>query len=260
MKRIEQPSLKIVRRSGLSVLLAGLLAAVYVAAPAPSAAQSASALDELRYDISARPVAQALTEFATVSGVSIIYRQSLAGDRRSTALSGTFTAPAALRRLLDGTGLSARFTSPTSAIIYVEGQPPPLPQMPGASAGTASLRLDMAEVRAPRMIGTTDRGAFNRYARQVQAEIFVRLKEDGAYEGRRFRIEIGVTVDPAGRIADVAFLRPSGEPAWDARVRQTLVGAMLSAPPPEGFTRSMRFEVETDRLADRAAAGGRRRP
>ncbi|MBB3989514.1 secretin and TonB N-terminal domain-containing protein [Croceicoccus naphthovorans] len=248
------------RRYGLPVLVAAVSSIALLAAATPLAAQSTTAMEEHRYDIPAQPVAQAIAEFATVSGVSIIYRQSLAGDRQSTPLSGVYAAPAALRRLLEGTGLSARFTGPSSAIIFIEGQPPPTDRSKsGAAAGLGQLHLDMAEVRAPRRVGRPDPSAFNHYARRVQAEIFDRLKRDGAYEGRSFRIEIAVTVDPTGRISEVGLLRASAEPEWDARVRGVLTGMRLSSPPPEGFTRSMRFEVETDRLAKGAAVQGRRR-
>lgn len=243
------------------MLIAVALAAASTAAPASLQAQSPDTADERRYDIPERPVAQALAEFATVSGVNIIYRQSLAADRRSTALSGKFAAPAALRRLLQGTGLAARFTSPTSAIIYVEGGPPPsAPRAAGAASAVASLRLDMAEVRAPRTVGKPDRSAFDHYAQRVQTEILDRLKRDGAYQGRKFRIEIAVTVDPAGRVAELALLRSSDDAAWDARVRELLLGETLRSPPPAGFTQSMRFEVETDRFADPGKPGGQRRP
>ncbi|WP_089217516.1 STN domain-containing protein [Sphingopyxis indica] len=249
-----------VRWYGPQALVSGMLALALLAAPAPLVAQGATTLGDRRFEIPAQPVAQALAEFATVSGVSIIYRQSLAGDRYSTPLSGVYAAPAALRRLLEGTGLSARFTGPNSAIIFVEGEAPPtLPSASGAAAGLGTLHLDMAEVRAPRMVGRSDSSAFTHYAQRVQTEIFDRLKRDGAYEGRSFRIEIAVTVDAAGRIAEVDLLRASSEPDWNARVRRVLVGHVLSSAPPEGLSRSMRFEVETDRLANRSAprTGGR---
>ncbi|MFD2431706.1 STN domain-containing protein [Sphingobium scionense] len=218
-------------------------------------------MQERRYDIPAQPVAQAIAEFATVSGVNIIYRQSLAGARQSTPLSGVYAAPAALRHLLQGTGLSARFTGPNSAVIFVAGQPPPTDRAGNAvTASPSALHLDMAEVRAPRLVGRRDPSAYNHYAQRVQTEIFERLKRDGAYEGRSFRIEIAVSVDPTYRIDEVRLMRGSSEPDWDARVRQILFGTLISSPPPEGLSRSMRFEVETDRFAGREARpGGRRR-
>ncbi|MGI9360975.1 MAG: TonB C-terminal domain-containing protein [Parasphingorhabdus sp.] len=247
-----------VQRSRLPAALALsiIIAITITALGAPDAlfAQSTATLGERHYDIPEQPVAQALARFATVSGVNIIYRQSLTGNRRSAPVSDRLTAPVALRRLLEGTGLSARFTSPESVIIYVEGQSQPSSPSPqGTTADLTSLQLGMAEVRAAPIIGGPDRNAFNHYAQRIRIEILERLRRDGAYEGRRFRIEIAVTVNPEGRITHVTFLRPSDESAWDRRVEKILVGALLSAPPPEGLTRSMRFEVETDRLAEQFA-------
>jgi len=262
MRTIARIRFMAVRRCGFPVLVAAMLGSLILDVAAPAAAQTAPAMVERRYDIAAQPVARAIAEFATVSGVSVIYRQSLAGARLSTQLNGVYSAPAALRRLLVGTGLSARFTGPNSAIIFVEGQTPAADgAASAATAGLSELHLDMAEVRAPRMVGRRDPSAFNQYAQRVRTEIFERLKRDGAYEGRRFRLEIAVTVDRVGRISAVEFLRGSDEPEWDARVLRLLTGVRLSSAPPEGLSRSMRFEVETDRLAERSAPrAGRRRP
>ncbi|MEA3390824.1 TonB C-terminal domain-containing protein [Sphingopyxis indica] len=260
MTRVARIPFIAVRRSGRGLLLVAAIVFTICMAGA-AAAQTAPAMQERRYDIPAQPVAQAIAEFATVSGVNIIYRQSLAGARQSTPLSGVYAAPAALRHLLQGTGLSARFTGPNSAVIFVEGQPPPTDRAGNAvTASPSALHLDMAEVRAPRLVGRRDPSAYNHYAQRVQTEIFERLKRDGAYEGRSFRIEIAVSVDPTGRIDEVRLMRGSSEPDWDARVRQILFGTLISSPPPEGLSRSMRFEVETDRFAGREARpGGRRR-
>ena len=262
MRTIARIRFMAARRYGFPVLVAAMLGPLILGVAAPAPPQTAPAMVERRYDIAAQPVARAIAEFATVSGVSVIYRQSVAGERLSTQLNGVYSAPAALRRLLAGTGLAARFTGPNSAIIFVEGQAPAADSAASAATtGLSALHLDMAEVRAPRMVGRRDPSAFNRYAQRVRTEIFERLKRDGAYEGRRFRLEIAVTVDSRGQISAVEFLRRSDEPEWDARVRYVLTGAQLSSAPPEGLSRSMRFEVETDRLAERSdARSGRRRP
>ncbi|MCG2842824.1 TonB C-terminal domain-containing protein [Sandaracinobacter sp. RS1-74] len=229
--------------------------------PATAGAQPAAsppAVDdgERHYSIPSQPVAAALARFARLSGVNIIYPQSLAGNRRSAAVEGVLPAPVALRQLLEGTGLTARFTGPASAIIFAKDGSPAPPPTAGKAEGRPALRLDMAEVRAPRLVGKPDRSLFSHYALRVQREIFERLKQDGAYEGRRFRIEIAVTVEPDGRIGGLAFLRPSAEPDWDERVRTLLLGQTISLPPPDGLVETMRFEVEADSLSDRPARGG----
>lgn len=247
------------RRGRISALLAFGLCAI---GPCPigvsgaARAQSAPAPDERHYAIQAQPVARALAQFATVSGVNILYPQSLAGDHRSTPVNGVFTAPLALRRLLQGTGLTARFTSPRSAIIFVAGSQPPPQAAPSGSTERPSLRLDMAEVRAPLIVGGPDRRALNQYALAVQAEIMALLKKDGAYEGRTFRIEIAIAIDRRGRIAEVTLPRPSGERAWDDRIHGLLIGQVIGHPPPDGLNQVMRFEIETDRLAGRSTTRG----
>ncbi|MDQ8757547.1 TonB C-terminal domain-containing protein [Sphingosinicella sp. LHD-64] len=235
--------------------LASGLVAILVAPPA--AGQDAPGIDERRYVIAAQPLAGALAEFATISGVDILYPQSLARGRRSTAIDGTYGAPLALGTILRGTGLSAHFTRPTAAVIYVSGAPVATsPPSPGAS-GSATLRLDMAEVRAPLMIGSRDRAARDRYARAVQVELRAILQSEGGYEGRSSRVEIAVAIDRRGRIQDVVLVRSSGEQAWDDHVRQVLGGRVLSQAPPVDLVEEMRFAVETDRLSDRGARSGR---
>jgi len=211
-----------------------------------------------RFDIPAQPLARALAQFATVSGIDIAYRQSLAAGRRSSPIRGEHTAPVALQMLLQGTGLAARFTGARAAIIYEPGAVDAVAPRRGASAAPA-LRLDMAEVRAPVMIGTRDRGGHHRYAMAVQGEIRELLRTDGAYEGRAFRLEIRIAVDVDGVIREVTIRRPSGEPDWDRHVVAALTGRALSSPPPEDLSEPLSFEIVSDPLPD-PRSGRARRP
>ncbi len=214
-----------------------------------SVARAQSQSDTYRFDIAPQPLANALAEFATVSGVDIAYRQSLATGRRSSPVQGDYPAPMALRMLLQGAGLSARFTGPRAAIIFEPGTPDAPTPHRGPSAAPA-LRLDMAEVRAPIMVGTRDRSGQRRYAMAVQTEIREWLRADGTYQGRAFRLEVRIYVDPQGLIREVAVRRPSGEPAWDDHVVRTLTGRSLSRPPPSDLSEPLAFEVVSDRLPD----------
>lgn len=202
-----------------------------------------------RFDIAAQPLAGALARFATVSGVDIAYRQTLALGRRSSPVHGEHPAPAALQMLLQGTGLVARFTGPRAAIIYRPGMVDTVAPRRGTSTAP-SLRLDMAEVRAPILVGTRDRSGHHRYAMAVQSEVRELLRTDGGYEGRAFRLEIRVAVDREGVIREVAIRRPSGEPDWDRHVVGALTGRPLSSPPPTDLLEPLVFEVTSDRPAD----------
>ena len=74
------------------VLLGGAAA---IAAPARDTAAAIDTTAQRRFNIPAQPL----------------------GDARSTAVTGLQTAPDALRRLLAGTGLAARFTDPATVIV-----------------------------------------------------------------------------------------------------------------------------------------------
>lgn len=233
-------------RGGILLGFASLLNLAALLAPSPVLAQPAPQIEERRYDIAEQPLAAALADYATVSGVDIIYPQSLARGRRTRGLRGSFTAAIALKRLLEGTGLIARFNGPTAAVISEEV----------AAADTASttserpvteqtLRLEMAEVRAPRLVGMRDRAAYERYGRAIQSEIHALVHEHGGYQGFSYRTNITVRIDLDGVIREVVIEKPSAAPEWDAHLLRLLDGRRLSAPPPAGFTGTFRFAVET---------------
>lgn len=75
----------------------------------------------IRFTIPARPLADALWEFSRQAGVRVELDTAAAAGAWSQAVDGTYTAPAALRRLLAGTGLVARFTGLEAARVVREG-------------------------------------------------------------------------------------------------------------------------------------------
>ncbi|WP_312933588.1 TonB-dependent siderophore receptor [Pseudomonas sp.] len=70
-----------------------------LAAPAPQA--------EVRYDVPAAPLADALTRFAEQSGISLPYDPTLVDGKRGRAVQGQMPTDLALSLLLEGTGLTA---------------------------------------------------------------------------------------------------------------------------------------------------------
>jgi iron complex outermembrane recepter protein len=59
----------------------------------------------------------ALSKFGVISGVQVLYDAGLTRGRTSPGVSGARSAEAALGQILSGTGLSFRFTGPTSVTI-----------------------------------------------------------------------------------------------------------------------------------------------
>ncbi|HEX2190860.1 MAG TPA: TonB-dependent siderophore receptor [Longimicrobiaceae bacterium] len=71
-----------------------------------------------RFDVPAQPLTDALRDFARQAEIRVRVDVAAASRLRSRALSGAHTAPEALRRLLEGTGLVARF--PDDGTVLVE--------------------------------------------------------------------------------------------------------------------------------------------
>jgi catecholate siderophore receptor len=109
---------------GVGCLLAGASTAAHAAgaaaladtanAPAPMVADTTV---RIRFHLPARPLGDALSEFSRQAGVRIRLDKAAVTGVESQAVTGTFTVAEALRHLLDGTGLAARFTDGETAIV-----------------------------------------------------------------------------------------------------------------------------------------------
>jgi len=91
------------------------------------------------FDISAKPLPQAITDFSAVTGVQVLYTGEDAFDFTASALQGSYTATQALDRLLLGSGLGYRFTSEDSVTLE------------GDSSGSGTSFLAPVTVTASRM-------------------------------------------------------------------------------------------------------------
>lgn len=210
--------------------------------------------DEQLYAIPAQPLAQALTAFARESGVDIFYETGLASGRRSAPIKGRYSVAIALRLMLEGTGLQARFTDRQSAYVYLPSASSDLDVAAGHPSGrpaSPTLQLDMAEVRAPRMIGRPVTPSIDAYANRAVREIRGILNAGGGLKGTDFNVAVLVRLDSSGRIETLALASESRDrqPEREAEIRSRLVGHRLSQPPPEGFISPFRFEIRPVRTA-----------
>ncbi|THF60182.1 TonB-dependent receptor [Pseudothauera rhizosphaerae] len=115
----------------LACLLALAPAAPLLAAE-PAGAQTAQRPQ--RFDIPPGPLAGALNRLAATAGLSLSFDPALVGGRHSAGLQGSFTAGAALARLLEGSGLTWRERSPGA--ISIERQ---LVAQDGVVTGTLNV-------------------------------------------------------------------------------------------------------------------------
>ena len=108
----------------------------------------AEASADLSHDIPAQPLAQALSEFATQTGLQLVYVSGIAATRVAKRAPRGLTAADALQRLLAGTGLSFEFLNDRTVRIFV-GSGCALPSgCAGPPFGAAALTAERPS-RAP---------------------------------------------------------------------------------------------------------------
>ncbi len=118
----------LVRQLGLGLLL-GLLLSRASADPVPATMR-------MTLHIPAQELARALDQFSRATGMAVLVDSQLSRGRRSLAVDGEFTAAEALRRLLGGSGLMAKYSRDdafTLQVAQVEDVPLPAEKPPPAS-------------------------------------------------------------------------------------------------------------------------------
>jgi iron complex outermembrane receptor protein len=85
--------------------------------PAVQGAQASPAAAPVTFDIAAGPLGSALAAFGTSAGMQLLYPADLARGVTSPGVVGRLAPETALRRLLEGTGLTYRFTNATTITL-----------------------------------------------------------------------------------------------------------------------------------------------
>jgi iron complex outermembrane recepter protein len=109
------------RRPGLAS--ASALALLFATLACGSAHAAGPAERTFHFDIPAEALSQALRAFGQTAGEQIIFTQDLVAGLNFNGLRGDFSSAAALKRLLDGTGLVAE-RSPAGVIMIRRAAPP----------------------------------------------------------------------------------------------------------------------------------------
>ncbi len=118
------------RSIGTRALVSAVLGALSISAPFAFAQTQAPQnqvreMPALTADIPAQPLARALEAFASQTGLRIVYVSAVVHDQRSRAVSAGLSAPNALGRLLEGTGLQFEYLTPSSIRILAAVVGPP---------------------------------------------------------------------------------------------------------------------------------------
>jgi hypothetical protein len=85
----------------------------------PGSAVSAAAGSPVEFDIPAQSLEDALKRYATATRRATLFRSEIVAGRRSATLHGRYVPEEALRRLLEGTGLSIEQVHTGQAVAFV---------------------------------------------------------------------------------------------------------------------------------------------
>lgn len=179
-----------------------------------------------RFDLPAQPLEQALSVFATRTGLQMLYDSDLARGRTSSAISGNYNAREALSLMLADSGLAARFTSAGAVVIY-------------AGSSSAVTLSPITAVAAPVIGRSADSPEARAYAATVQRIVIERLRRSPNLAAGDYEVGIRLWVRPDGRPERIEFLAGSGDAARDAAFAD-LVRAQPYPAPPEGLPQPMR--------------------
>lgn len=179
------------------------------------------------FDIPPQSLDSALAAYTRASGMPLLYDSALTRGRRSNGVRGRMTAEHALRLLLEGAGVGARFTAGGSAVIVRLARP--------------TIKLDPLEVRAAPMIGGAPNSETIAYAQIVQEEAKAALRRDSALGAASYRMSVKLWIDSAGAISR-CVPASQAEPGMLARFCDVIGGVRISRPPPAGLPQPLRIE------------------
>lgn len=186
----------------------GMLLVAIVAVTLPSAqtrAEPPRPDAAFHFDIPSQQLDVALDVFSSASGYQVLYETALTADRRSTAVSGSFTEEAALRLLLKGTGLDFAYTAERAfTLVRVEER-------------------------------SRSAAEFYPFLGRVQSRIMAALCLKSETRPGAFRVALQLWIGPRGRIERPILLSSTGQADRDVAIADALIDLALETSPPAGM-------------------------
>lgn len=105
-----------VRRSFIALLLC-VIPTVQTVTGSPAIAQDSASAPIRTFDIQPQPLSSALLQFSENTNLELLFNASMTRDMQTKGVSGDHSPEAALRMLLEGTGLDYRWTSTGSVAL-----------------------------------------------------------------------------------------------------------------------------------------------
>lgn len=202
--------------AGVALMAGPVATAAVSAVTAVTAVTTTAVTGLLMFDIPAQPLTDALRSYSTLTRRATLFRSEMTDDKMSSAVRGQYSAQAALRQLLTGTGLSAEEvdTGPAAAFVLT-----PTP--------------DGVAEPAPAVWSQT--GGAMEYAAVVQDQVWQALCADPGTAPGNYRSLLRFQVDATGRLQRARLLGSTGDTRRDAAMLGTLQHLRLNTAPPPGF-------------------------
>ncbi|MBO9357620.1 TonB family protein [Bordetella petrii] len=163
------------------------------------------------FDITAQPLAEALRRYASLTRLPTLFRSDLVKGRTSAPVRGRYSAEAALRELLDGTGLAAEKSNA------------------GPRAGF------VLTVAPSAVMPRTGLGDLAGYPSQIQGRVWDALCADARTAPGAYRSLLRFQVDATGRLQRPRLLSSTGDGRRDEALLAALRRVRLGGPPPPGL-------------------------
>jgi hypothetical protein len=178
----------------------------------------------IAFDLPTQALEAAIEAYSVTTGWQIVYDAGLASGRQSASVKGQMPPAAALRRLLDGTGLIADFMAADGAMLV----PDPSAQY------TSPLEPD------PHL---------RDYYGRIQTGLKRAFCADERIRSGGYRIAIGFWIGGSGTVARVMPLGSTGQPDIDVAFVHTVSRLSFGQAPPAGFEQPIVTLVTPELLA-----------
>ncbi len=195
-------------QASMSFCLRLLALSFVVALPSSAWCQAQGQETEIQFDIPAQPLDAAVENYVRITGLQVLYNSSLTSARFSTDVRGRFTRSEALRKLLAGTSLTARYT--------IEG---------------AFTILPVATAQ-PDAVAARQIAGYDLYLGTAQRRVVGALCKTAAIRLGDYRAAVQFSISQSGFIEHASLLDTTGDPTLDRNVVASLRGLPIGQAPP----------------------------
>lgn len=163
------------------------------------------------FDIAAQPLDAALAAYTQATGMAVLVTSRLTAGRQASAVRGRLAPREALRLLLTGTGLQARYTSASAFTLVEAAANAPAPRAPATAPSAAAV---------------------TRYAGVLQNTVTRALCQWTGAQFGRYRASLQLWIGRNGVVRQARVLSGTGDARRDEALAGVLSGLIMDTPPP----------------------------